>query len=154
VSSTIPYTPSACQVHRSRQSKFSKTNKSVPFHLFHGAVFRRASPANHSTPARAPNTVGKMRVRATFFVLEALGFEACTRRHLQPNFGPETAFQFCCSSPVTRPPLPSNLAIDTVHQSESFLFLWNLGTSSVLNLSRSPPETKQIRSCQRFKYCA
>jgi hypothetical protein len=114
-------------------------------------VFRRISSPAQATPACVIRTVGKLRRRATTFVLESLNFVACRRRHLRSNICPESVFSFRCFSHMSRYRFPANLTVATVHQNVPNLSHLNFGTISMLRLSRASSRTAQISRGGHFK---
>jgi hypothetical protein len=90
--SPLPACPRLCiddleRICRDRASLSENERKRDVLCLSRFAFFRRASPPAQVIYARALDTVAKLGHRSTTFVLESLGFEACTRRHLLPKFG-------------------------------------------------------------------
>jgi hypothetical protein len=136
--SPLPACPRLCiddleRICRDRASLSENERKRDVLCLSRFAFFRRASPPAQVIYARALDTVAKLGHRSTTFVLESLGFEACTRRHLLPKFGQKQISSRFSVLPCLCHVFPTLIAATTGHQIYPNLFLFNLGITLLLN---------------------
>jgi hypothetical protein len=116
----------------------SGSQQNAQFFISQHPVFRHFSSPAQDTPACILHTVGKLRRRATFFVLEATDFVSCRRRHLRSKICPENLFQTSSVFTVSRSRFPASLAAATVLRCHSKLYHSNLGTTTLINSLQTP----------------